>query len=127
MRRILLRATAILVIIILGAFLYDIGRMHTLILENREVALSDRSYEELQSIKIEVDGLSGELYPGDRILREVTGRRHKIKVEWVAKDGSSGVIERHFSTPHSETTYILKLPLLLFGQEEWLEVFRQQE
>lgn len=118
-RRLIIRAALVLAWIGLGAFLFVMNRGHTLLVDNRTVEA-----ENLQApdrIKISVDrGKALEFFRGDRDLFEVGGGRHLIRVEF---PGGGPPVEKRFSLPLGPDMFLLSIPRMLRGDENFIEVF----
>jgi len=124
MKRTLIRIAAVLVLILVALVLYDTGKMHTLLPENKTVDLGSAHYTAYTVIVFSIDGQEPvELYPRDRVKAEVKGRSHRITVTGTARNGSETTVETRFRIHHRQDMYLLSLPALLGEDPGWLQEF----
>jgi len=110
-RRRLVRAACVLVYIGLIALVLNLGKGHTLILDNKDA--EDGSVKALDSISVSVDGQDPtDLSAGDRDMAKVRGQGHVVDV--TIKDGPK--VTRRIHVPLGEDMLLLSLPKLLAGQ-----------
>lgn len=124
MKRTIIRIAAALIVVILGIVLYDVGKMHTFLPENKTIELGGKEYQAYATITFSIDGQEEkELYPRDRVKAEVTGRNHKITVTGTTRSGEETTVEKRFKISHKTSMYLLSLPALLGEDEEWIREF----
>jgi len=124
MRKTIVRAAAVVVIILLCVFLYNIGKAHTFLPENKTIELDGMKYRDYSEITISIDGgEEKELYPRDRIKVEVSGQSHRIKISAVSRSGEEIEITRRFRVKLRTKMYLLSLPALIEGDDAWLQEF----
>ena len=124
MKRKLIRAGFIAALLLLCVFLYNIGKAHTLLPENKTVEMDGEKYRDYSEITIRIDG--GEeivLYPRDRIKVEVSGQSHRIVISALSRSGEEIELTKKFRVKVGEPMYLLSIPALLGENEEWLTVF----
>ncbi|MBR1919337.1 MAG: hypothetical protein IJ831_06910 [Spirochaetales bacterium] len=124
-RRLIVRAAAILLVLLLAICMYLIGRQHTILVDNKSVEGGPKA---LQEIEVAIDKQdSMELYPRDRDQYIVTGQSHTLHVKYT--DSNWNEIDKviKFKVPARNDMYIISLPKLAQNpdapQSEWLEVF----
>jgi len=122
-RRLIIRAALVVVWIGLGALLFVLNRGHTLLVDNRNVAVPELRAPDL--IKVTVDkGKPSEFFRGDRDIFDVGGGQHRIRVEF--SDGKPP-FEKSFSLPLGPDMFILSIPKMINGIEPYYEVFYTQQ
>ena len=124
MKRKIIRAAAIVAVLILCVFLYHIGKAHTFLPENKTIELDGTKYRDYSQITISIDGGEElELYPRDRIKVEVSGQNHKIKIIALSRSGEEIEVTKRFKVNLKTRMYLLNLPALLGENEKWIEEF----
>lgn len=124
MRRTIIRAAVVVVIILICVFLYNIGKAHTFLPENKTIELDGTKYRDYSEITISIDGGDElELYPRDRLKAEVSGQSHKIKIKAVSRSGEEIEVTKRFRVNLRTKMYLLNLPALLGENENWLQEF----
>jgi hypothetical protein len=119
MKRKLVRAGIVVGWFLLGTLLFVTSRGHSLLIDNRNVAVPQIEAQEVITVSVDSqDGL--EFFRGDRDRFTVAGSRHRIRVEF--SDGQSPV-EQEFVLPIKDDMYILSVPKMLNGIEPFVEVF----
>ena len=122
-RRLIIKAALVVVWIGLGALLFVLNRGHTLLVDNRNVAVPELRAPDL--IKVTVDkGKPLEFFRGDRDIFDVGGGQHLIRVEF--SDGKPP-FEKSFKLPLGPDMFILSIPKMINGIEPYYEVFRTQQ
>jgi hypothetical protein len=99
------------------------NRGHTLLVDNHNVETENLRAPDL--IKVSVDrGRAVEFFRGDRDIFEVGGGGHMIRVEF--SDGAPP-LEKRFSLPLGPDMFLLSIPRLIRGDENYIEVFYTQQ
>ena len=113
LRRTLVRAALILVYVGLMVLVFVLGKGHTLLVDNKDVAGTDlRAYS---LVKITVDNLKpSEETKGDRDMFKIKGQRHKIVLE---VPGDPNKIVRYVTIPMGSEIVLLSIPKLAAGQD----------
>jgi hypothetical protein len=121
-RRRIIRAALVFLWISLGVILFVMNRGHTLLVDNRNIEAENVRAPDL--IKVSVDrGKAVEFFRGDRDIFEVGGGGHSIRVEF--SDGAPP-LEQRFSLPLGPDMFLLSLPRMIRGDENFIEVFYTQ-
>ena len=109
-RRRLVRAACLVVYAGLIALVFNLGKGHTLILDNKDA--DDGSVKALESISVSVDGQDAiDLSAGDRDQAKVRGQGHVVEV--TIKDGQK--VTNRITVPLNKDMLLLSLPKLLAG------------
>ena len=123
-RRGILRIVAVLLLVLIGFWLYDMGRAHTFLPENKTIEIDGSEYKAYASISFSINGGEGEeLYPRDRVKVEAAGRVHRISVTGISRSGEEVSVKKRFRVSHGSDMYLLSLPALLGGEEDWIQDF----
>ena len=126
-RRGIVRIVAVLLLVLIGFWLYDIGRAHTFLPENKTIEIDGREYKAYASIRFSINGgEEKELYPRDRVKVEAAGRSHRITVTGLSRGGEEISVTQRFRINHGTDMYLLNLPALLEGEEGWIQEFISQ-
>lgn len=109
----IIRIILIIVLILIGIFLYTIGKEHKILIDNKDISVSDVTYSADATYKVWVDNQEiGVIKKGKRLKTMVTGVSHKIIVEEF-KDNvlTGGKNEKKFKlkTNESATVNILAM------------------
>lgn len=117
-KTLLIRLIIVAVWIALGALTFVTNRGHMLLIDNKDIPGHDAP----RLITVYVDkGKGVEYFSGDRDRVNVTGTKHRIKIEFT--DGTPD-FEGEFSLPIKDDSYILSVPKMTAGIEPFVEVFR---
>jgi hypothetical protein len=109
-RRLIVRAALCVVYAGLAAVMFNYGKGHTLILDNKDA--EDGSAKAIESLSISVDGQEPvDLQAGERDMAKIRGQGHKVEV--TVKDGQK--VENHITVPLTEDTLLLSIPKLMAG------------
>jgi hypothetical protein len=121
-RRLVIRAVLVVVWVCLGVVLFVTNRGHTLLVDNHNIDAENVRAPDL--IKVSVDrGKAVEFFRGDRDIFEVGGGGHLIRVEF--SDGAPP-LEQRFSLPLGPDIFLLSIPRMIRGDENFIEVFYTQ-
>jgi hypothetical protein len=121
-RRLAIRAVLTVIWISLGVIIFVTSRGHALLVDNHNVEAENLRAPDL--IKVSVDrGKGMEFLRGDRDIFEVGGGGHVIRVEFA--DGTPP-LEKRFTLPLMPDMFLLSVPRLIRGDENYLEVFHTQ-
>ena len=113
LRRTLVRAALILVYVGLMVLVFVLGKGHTLLVDNKDVAGTDlRAYS---IVKITVDNLKpSEETKGDRDMFKIKGQKHRIVLE---VPGDPNKIVRYITIPMGSEIVLISIPKLAAGQD----------
>lgn len=110
-RRFYVRSAAIFLLVILSVLMFNIGKQHNILLDNKTIAIEDKEYKALSFVEVQIDKTESiELARRDRDQALVTGQSHKIKVIYTDSSFNEIVLERKFKVPLSEEMLILSIP-----------------
>lgn len=116
LRRTLVRSALILVYVGLMVLVFVLGKGHTLLVDNKDVAGTDLRAFSL--VKITVDNLKpSEETKGDRDMFKIAGQRHKIVLE---VPGDPNKIVKYITVPMGSDITLISLPKLAAGQDPFL-------
>lgn len=124
LRVFLTRAVAILLFILLGVWMFFIGKQHTILIDNKTVD----EYAALDMVEVSIDGEpSIEVYKRMRDQFVVTGQTHTLTLTYVDDSWNEITLEKKIKVPLNENMVLLSLPVLIADpeapQETWLEPF----
>jgi len=123
-RSLIQRSCALLGLVALSAFLFYIGKGHTLMLDTNAVTIDGREYKSMETISVSVDGHEPEsMGRAERTLVQVGGPRHTITIEVVS--GGDQKVQQHISIPTFMDTALVSLPAILGGapRSAWVGKF----
>lgn len=123
MRRNLIRLALILLLIWTGFYLYSTGKMHKVLVENRDWIREDAAYQATVPYRVLLDGKEvGTVHAGKRKAGEVTGARHTIILEELNEEEEPAGMrfETSFSLRPNDTP-LINIPALVGGSEIWWE------
>ncbi|HOO33134.1 MAG TPA: hypothetical protein PK466_07210 [Thermotogota bacterium] len=122
MKRWIIRLLLVVAIILLSIFLYTIGKQHTLLIDNKTVAIAEKEYTQQEIMNVYLDGGEKiEIKAKKRKSVDVVGPNHKIVVEIL--DGDKNIIrteEFTFNLKTGDAKMIVNVPALLGGAKEWI-------
>ena len=120
-RRIIIRTTLIAVLILIGIFLYIIGKEHKLLIDNKDIVLSDITYSAAIPYKVWVDNQEvGVIEKGERVVVKITGINHKIVVEEIKdKELTGEEYEKRFKLKTNESATI-NVPAMVNNTNQWI-------
>jgi hypothetical protein len=122
-RRIVIRLILVFLWIGCGVLLFIFNRGHTLLVDNRDLENPERRAPDM--ITVFIDNQNGlEFFRGDRDRFQVAGTNHRIYIEF--SDGTPP-FESAFSLPVRDDMYILSIPKLTAGLDNFVEVFHSEE
>ena len=119
-KSILIRLVALALVIGVAAWMFVIGRGHTVYFDNKDLEANGEKYEALYQVEVFVDGEScGKLKAGDRGMASTMGQKFSmilhITPEKGAKKYGSGV---SLQLPYNMDGIILNIPAILAGAGE---------
>lgn len=121
-RRLVIRAALVFIWVCLGIVIFIMNRGHTLLVDNHTIETENLRAPDL--IKVSVDrGKAVEFFRGDRDIFKVGGGGHSIRVEF--SDGAPP-LEKRFSLPLGPDMFLLSIPRMIRGDENYIEVFYTQ-
>ncbi len=104
-------------LIILGIWLFFIGREHNIYLDNKSFG----EYKAFEQVNVKInDGEEAELLPRDRDVRKAVGTKFKIYAEVFDEDGKIiNTVEREIF-PKCSKDIMINLPAFVGGSEKFL-------
>jgi hypothetical protein len=82
------RLGLLVVLVLIGMYLYTSGKQHMLFVDNKALDLEGKSYPAAESVRVSFDGGEAlELVSGDRDVAHVVGPGHTVKVEVLNESG----------------------------------------
>ena len=126
-RKLIIRITAVVVLIVIGIIMSIIGRGHTIYLDNKTLEYDGQTYKAPYKVTITVGGEElTKLYDKERCMVTNIGDSLELTVEVMQQKGGSETTETYKLTlPHSIDSVIINLPAYMAGlpEEAYLEEF----
>ncbi|MFA5513530.1 MAG: DUF6672 family protein [Sphaerochaetaceae bacterium] len=122
----LLKIGLIILIIVIGIWMFLIGKMHTVLLDNKTIEVEGISYVQLPIVEVQIDNKEKiELAARDRDLVEVTAQRHKITVYYTDKLFNEHKIVKKFKIPLGYDMVLISIPALIGETDvsDWLSEY----
>ncbi len=127
-RRLWLRVAAGVLLVLLIILLYNTGKAHQVLPDNKTMTLAGIEYAPLAGVEVSVDGQPFKsLAANGRMISRVKGRHHKIELRYRDASGQEQTLVQKFLTPHREDIYLLSLPALAGESSEWVQPFHVGE
>jgi len=124
MKRTIIRLAALVVVIVISVLLYTTGKSHTLIIDNKAVMVAGTQYEPLPFARVRIKGMEPlEFMPRDRDKVDLKGSHHTLTVELLSKQGEVSETKTVSIRLEESPMYLLSLPALFGGAQEYLSVF----
>lgn len=124
-RSLIQRTGVVLGLIALSAYLFYIGRGHTLLLDTNAVTIDGKELRSFASATVSVDGkeLNSPMGRAERVMLVVSGPRHRISITDDADAGNK--VERIFTIPTFMDRVIVSIPAILGDApaEHWVTLF----
>lgn len=125
MRTTLVRVVLLIVLVLLGSFLFVIGREHKIFIDNQNITTAENSYQAHSEYKVWVDGEKvgrTTVKPGKRQVAVVSGPNHQILLVKVEDGKETGFrLEKDFKIPLSQLEVIINIPALTADDASWLQ------
>ncbi|HOX32613.1 MAG TPA: hypothetical protein PLB91_09785 [Spirochaetales bacterium] len=122
-RRLVARSILAASIAALAVLLFVRGKGHILYLDTNAVELGERRLRAPELSAVFVDGKdAGEMGRAERVIAEVAGPRHEIRVEPLSGEGEAAA--RSLKLPAAWTEIVISIPALLAGEADELVVTR---
>lgn len=123
-RSLIQRSCAVLALIALSAFLFYIGKGHTLLLDTNAVTINGLEMRSFPSVTVTVNGKEEDpMGRAERVMVLVSGPSHTIVIVDDANPGKR--IERSFTLPTFMDTAVVSIPAILNNAppEYWVTAF----
>jgi len=121
-KRIIVRITLIVVLILIGIFLYIIGKEHKVLIDNRDIAVGEIVYSADATYNVRVDNQEiGLLKKSERNVAMVAGINHKIVIEKIKDKVLTG--EKYKKTFKLKTNEgaTINIPAMINNANEWID------
>lgn len=126
-RKLLFRAGAILLLLLIAGAMFIIGRGHTVYLDNKAIEYNGQTYATPYKVVVSVDGEQvAKLYDKERGKAICIGQKFTMSLEITeTKGGSEETTSLTLRLPYNMDGIIINLPALLAGlpQEAYLSEF----
>lgn len=121
-KRIIIRVTLVGILILIGIFLYTIGKEHKVLIDNRDITVGDITYSAGTTYKVWVDNREiGVIKKGERRVARVAGTSHKIVVKEIKDKVLTGEkYEKMFKLKTNESAMI-NIPAMINDANEWID------
>ena len=121
-RQYVIDALILAALVAFSIFLYHSGKGYTLIFDNRNITLGEKSYKAPEYVQVTLDGKGRplEIMGGDRDIMTVMGKKHVLKVNILSDDEETvmATVERPFVVRYYGGN-LLNIPAFLSGDAEW--------
>ena len=126
-RKWIIRACALLVILVIAAVMFVVGRGHTVYIDNKTLEYSGETYEALQKSEVWVGGERlSKLAKRERTMSTVIGQSFEMNlINTVNKGDDPTETTVKISLPYSWDGIVVNIPGYLAGlpQEAWMTQF----
>ena len=121
-KRIIIRTALVAALILIGIFLYVIGKEHKVVIDNRDISVGDIIYNASTTYVVWVDNQEiGVIKKGERKIAKVAGVSHKIVVEEIEDNVLTGErYEKRFKLKTNESAMV-NIPALINNANEWID------
>lgn len=124
MKRLAIRCGLVVVLIIVGIFLFVVGKEHIVFIDNRELTIDGETYNVVAGYEVWVDGQQvgrTALAPGKRNVASVAGPKHRIELQEIKdKEPVGERIEKDFRIATRTAQVIINIPALVAGSESFI-------
>ena len=116
-RRVLFRAGALLIVLLIAALMFVIGRGHTVYFDNKTAEYNGQTYEAFHKVVVTVDGEQvAKLGKRDRGMADTMGQKFEMTLEITDEKGSEPHSHKVSMTlPYGMDGIIINLPELMAG------------
>ncbi len=122
-RSFFIRIAAIIILILIGVWMFFIGKQHTILLDNNR----NGDYRALDEVEVIINGNGVELYSRMRDQAKVSGQTHRIQLIYEDDNGETVTLSNTIHIPLGEDYMLLSIPYLVNNpnapQDEWLTHF----
>lgn len=123
-RSLIQRSAVVLGLIVLSAYLFYIGKGHTLLIDTNAVTINGQEFKSAETIEVSIDGKEPEsMGRAERVMVSVGGPQHTISIEVISGDDKK--VEKRFTVPTFMDTAVISIPALLGDApaEHWVTRF----
>ncbi len=126
-KRFYIRATAIFLVILFAILMANVGKQHTILLDNKNIEVNGLEVKALQLVEVQVDNQpSLELARRDRDQVLIQGQRLKFTVIYTDENWDEKVLEKKVKIPFNQNMLIFSIPAFINDindQENYLKPF----
>ncbi|MBS6398199.1 MAG: hypothetical protein KH452_13795 [Clostridiales bacterium] len=134
-RTFLIRALAVLVLLVIAGIMLVIGRGHTIYFDNKTMEYNGTTVEALYKVEVTVKGERvAKLYERDRGMAPCMGQSFEMTLEVIEeKGGEASAYDISMAVPYNMDGIVLNIPALLEGlpeeayQSEFVPVITEEE
>jgi len=127
-KRLIVRLTAIALILILCVILFHVGKQHSILIDNKTITVNEKELKSFNLVEVQIDKYEElEMYKNDRLQQNVVAQKHTLTVTYTDKQFNEIVITRDFKVPLNVKMLIVYIPSFVENpdnQELWLEPFK---
>ena len=123
-RSLIQRSAVVIGLIVLSAYLFYIGKGHTLLIDTNAVTINGQEFKSAETIEVSIDGKEPEsMGRAERVMVSVGGPQHTISIEVISGDDRK--VEKKFTVPTFMDTAVISIPALLGDApaEHWVTPF----
>ncbi len=116
-RRVLFRAGALLIVLLIAALMFVIGRGHTVYFDNKTAEYNGQTYEAFHKVVVTVDGEQvAKLGKRDRGMADTMGQKFEMTLEITDEKGAEPHSHKVSMTlPYGMDGIIINLPEMMAG------------
>ena len=126
-RKLLLRVGAILIILVIAACMFVIGRGHTVYFDNKETSYNGQTIEPFYKVTVTVgDQKPAKLSKGDRGMADIMGQKLTMTLEITDAEGDQPHAHKvSMSVPYNMDGIMINVPALMQGlpQDAYMSEF----
>lgn len=125
-KRLIIRIASLLVIILVCVFLFNIGKQHSILLDNKTVTINEQELKGFKFLEVQLDkNETQEMTKNERIEDKVMAQTHKITVVYT-ENNTEKEFTTKFKLPLMEKAFILSIPTMIAypdTPEIWIKPF----
>ena len=126
-RKLLFRVGAILIILVIAACMFVIGRGHTVYFDNKETSYNGQTIEPFYKVTVTVgDQKPAKLSKGDRGMADIMGQKLTMTLEITDAEGNQPHAHKvSMSVPYNMDGIMINVPALMQGlpQDAYMSEF----
>jgi len=126
-KRLIVRLTAIALILILCVILFHVGKQHSILIDNKTITVNEQELKSISLVEVQIDKYEElEMYKNDRLQQDVVSQKHTVTVTYTDKQFNEIVVTRKFKVPLNVRMLILSIPSFVENpddQELWIKPF----
>ena len=126
-RKLLFRVGAILIILVIAACMFVIGRGHTVYFDNKETSYNGQTIEPFYKVTVTVgDQKPAKLSKGDRGMADIMGQKLTMTLEITDAEGDQPHAHKvSMSVPYNMDGIMINIPALMQGlpQDAYMSEF----